>query len=477
MAQIKATFYQFAKRENSTKRPTGGGVELTVTLKEETNLINPSLEVHYAGAFLYNYCYIDFTGRYYYVSNADSIAKDTYNLNLECDVLATWIEAVRGQYVYAAMSSYAFDEWLDDNRITTGHTIETAKGTAYAAECFNTPLETRVMPMTAVLAAITENPRLMGIDFLFYNDATIAGILSKFADLDFVQSLKSGSPWDAICEAYYVPFNLGACIDVSEYVEATKIWGIDVLAKRFISSTPKHYTRSFQFPVPSNIDFRFSEKYVKYYVNIPFSGLVQVPTSLVLKAYQDGNGHPTAYVTYSADPFTGQFACELTVAGTSLGIYGANLKMPFQLGGRQAQSSIILRSGVMGAITAATAATAAGVPMLSQAALMSGAVGGTIGAARGAVDIPPVESIGHYGGNAALAQINLNICDFYGLKVETDSNIDPATLTAIAGRPTEKRIAIANGFIQTINASVSFAGMSDEIRQFNSLLNGGIYVE
>ena len=477
MAQITATFYQFAKRENSTKQPTGDGTTLTITLKEQTNFLNPTIELHYAGAFNFNYCHIDFTGRYYFVTSSDSIAHDTYLVNLECDVLASHIAEVRGQSVYAAMCSYNYDIWLDDNRITTGHNIESEKGATHSPLVFTAPDNTRKIEMSPILACITEEALLMGVDFFVTNEATIRGLMHNFADLDFVQSLKSGSPWDAICEMYYVPFNIGACVSVTAEYEYVHVWGLETFVQRINDATPKHYIRSFAIPAPSNIDFRFADKYVQYYINVPFSGLVKVPTSLVLLAYQQGQGHAVAYVDYSADPITGQFAAEITVGGVSLGIFGANLKCPIQLGGRQAQSSIILRQAGMGAVAGATAAMAAGVPMLSKAMLIAGGIGGASGAIKGAVDIPPVESVGNYGGNAALVQINQNIFDFYAVKVETDSNIDPATLTALAGRPAEKIVTIGNGFIQARDASVSFAGASDEIRQFNNLLNGGIYVE
>ena len=60
---------------------------------------------------------------------------------------------------------------------------------------------------------------------------------------------------------------------------------------------------------------------------------------------------------------------------------------------------------------------------------------------------------------------------------EYDSNVNPQTFAAVAGRPTEKVVSIGNGYIQTRNASVSFAGTASEIEAFNALLDGGLYVE
>lgn len=477
---ITATFYTFSKRENSTKKPTSGGTPISITFKEETNFLQPVIEVHYAGAFNFNYCYINFTGRYYFIESVDSIAYNAYTLQLNVDVLASHIDTALGQNVFATFCSYDFNEWLDDTRITTGHNITIERGTAHNPAVIIPPDNNGVIKMQGILAAITDNGYLMGMDFCI-DDASgsdIAPLIRKFSDLNFIQSLKSGSPWDAVCEVYYVPFTIYQCIDVSERQRALELWDFHFICDRIESNTPKHHTASVALPLPSNIDFRFADKYVKYYINVPFSGLVQIPTSLVLKAYNDAQGvNPSAQVVYSADPFTGQFAAEVSVGGTSLGMYGANLKVPVQLGGRLSQNSVITKNAILGGAGAAAAAMAGGAGVLSIATLAGAGVGALAGGIKGAVDIPPLQSTGTYGGNAAIPQINQNLWQFYCVKVETDSNIDPATLADIAGRPAQKITTIQNGYIQASNASIALAASPEEIRQFNTFLNGGVYVE
>ena len=476
MASIQARFWEFAKRENSTARPATAANVLNIVLKDATDLMNPTIEVHQAHIFWFNYCYIDFTSRYYFINAVESIAKDTYLLHLTCDVLATYRDNVMGQSVFAITSSYDYDEWLEDDRVTTGHNVDTEFSTQYTPQIFR-PIDpiTHYAPLTECIGLITEHGQLNGIDVLYGDIGANAEIMRRFADLNFIDAIKSGSPWDAVCESYYVPYNVPACHSVESH-HYTKCWGIDINDKDIIKKPlPKRYRTSISVPLPSNLDFRFTEKYVKYYLHIPFSGVITIPTSLVYADYAQ-NGVAFVYVTYSADCISGQFAAFVQVGDVPLGYYGANLKINMPLGGRQSQASLISSNAASGAAGIAAAA-ALGGGLFTKATLIAAGVGATLGAIKGAIDIPPVNSFGNFGGSGALSALREDTGDLYVIKVETDSNIDPATLGALVGRPSGKRTTIQNGYIQTANASVAFAGTPDEIRQFNSLLNGGIYVE
>ena len=476
MATIKATFFTFTKRDNSTLKPVTGGVELSISWKEETDILSPQLEVRYDSAFNFNYCYIDFTGRYYKINQATSIAYQTYLLQCEHDVLANWIDDAKGQSVYADYSSYDYDIWLDDNRITAGHTVTRKSGGEHSPLCIMPVDQQSPTPqMNEVLAAVSATGLLNGIDFLYGGVGSLSDIIQKFADLSFLDTIKSGSPWDAICEAYYTPLNPTQCQGVTSEPHEAIIWGNSFSKYALIGARTIAHTTTLALPVPSNIDFRFSEKYVKYYLNIPYSGIITIPTSLVLASYQETGGHPVANIIYSGDFISGQFAAEVKVAGVSLGMFGANLKVSIQLGGRMTTESYMLKQGVMGALAAAGGSVVLGAPM---GAIVGLAAGGAIGGAiKGALDIPPLETFGNYSGNAALPALGQSVHKFAAIALECDSNINPATLTAIAGRPSGKVTTIQNGYIKTINASVAFDGLAEEVTAFNALLNGGIYVE
>lgn len=468
MATITATFYQFAKRENSTKKPPAdSGTPLTITIKEQTDYINPTIEVHYAGAFLFNYCYIDFTGRYYFVRSPESIAKDTYLMNLECDVLASHIDAVRGQNVYANMSSYAYDDEIDDPRIVpVNDNMEIS---------WNEPLQltglTGNIPYQ-FLSVITKTGMLSGVD-IFYNVASagkIGDFIESLSDIQFwedlAQRVSGVNAFDSLNELYYLPFIPEFCHE-TESGHTAQIFQKNITGFSAIKD-PRvmGHTGNIEIRKPAYTDFRYCERFVKYYLQLPYMGVISVPTDLCRKASR-------LYVDYAMDCISGLLTIAPRVAGVPLGVFSTNLKANIGIARQHKQGSAIAQT----AVSELSGGALSGAMLGGVTGAIVGAVGGAmVAGAQSVLTLPKFERVGSTSGSLApLGLENETGVQLYC--VEADSNNDPATLAAIAGRPTEKVITIQNGFIQAANASVSFAGTSDEIRQFNSLLNGGIYVE
>ena len=69
-------FYNFAKRENSTKQPaSGSGTEYNVVLKDDSSLIQPVVILHMTTKPVYNYAYIPDMDRFYYVDDVVNMGK------------------------------------------------------------------------------------------------------------------------------------------------------------------------------------------------------------------------------------------------------------------------------------------------------------------------------------------------------------------------------------------------------------------
>lgn len=467
MAQITATFYQFAKRENSTKKPASGtGTDIVITFKEQTDFISPTIEVHYAGAFLFNYCYIDFTGRYYFVRSPETIAKDTYLMNLECDVLASHIEDVRGQQVFAELSSYDYNELLDDSRIYPTNDVNVSVTDGGKPDVLSS------VPYQ-FLSLITDNGLLAGVDIFYVaaSSGALTDFISNLSDLDWWTAVQARAanvnPFDALNDLYYLPFLPDFCHDISRDHWAT-IYGVDIRGRSSIASAlPKqHADNQLVIPRPSVNDFRYASKYVKYYLQLPYIGVVNVPTELAV-------GADYVYYDYAADCLTGTFVIAPRIRGVNLGIYSVNLKGSIGIGRQRVNGSPFLTNAIEsvtgGAISGSIAGGVAG-------AVIGGALGASAAAVGELFNLPQINRVGGISGSLAPASL-ANNRNVKLLMAESESDIDPSTLTAVAGRLSQKVTTIQNGFIQARNASVSFAGTADEIRQFNNLLNGGIYVE
>lgn len=108
---MRAVFYTFSKRENSTARP-GGGLEKSVVLKEGCSTSSPSIYLKWDGASspaLYNYMYLPAFRRYYYVSW-------TYEDRQWCasgtvDVLASFKDEIGAEtkYILRAASEHNYN--------------------------------------------------------------------------------------------------------------------------------------------------------------------------------------------------------------------------------------------------------------------------------------------------------------------------------------------------------------------------------
>ena len=102
--------YNFSKRPNSTKQPSGTGTEYHVCMIENTSIINPrfSLKLPQNETFIdNNYAYIPYFNRYYFITDI-SWDNGLWILSMSCDVLAT-AKAIIGQstqYVIRSASDY-----------------------------------------------------------------------------------------------------------------------------------------------------------------------------------------------------------------------------------------------------------------------------------------------------------------------------------------------------------------------------------
>lgn len=106
---MNVTFYQFSKRENSTKQP-GGGAGYNVTLKESSSVLSPSIRLVWPGAgspVHYNYAYIPHYARYYFVRNW-TYSDRQWEADLTVDPLASWKSYIGNETKYVLRSASKF---------------------------------------------------------------------------------------------------------------------------------------------------------------------------------------------------------------------------------------------------------------------------------------------------------------------------------------------------------------------------------
>lgn len=107
-------FYEIEKRNNSTKRPNQDGSSFECSIKNISNILNPSIELKHQNPTGFNYCFIEEFERYYFISNW------TWNSGLwiaSCtiDVLATYKPQIANSTLYVLRSASNSDGNLIDN--------------------------------------------------------------------------------------------------------------------------------------------------------------------------------------------------------------------------------------------------------------------------------------------------------------------------------------------------------------------------
>lgn len=118
-----AIFYNAAKKENSTLRPSGG-TTIDVKLKDGTNLISPVFILNHGSTPTWTEVF--FEGRYYFVNSIESVRNDLWAISCRVDALATYKDAIGAQTLYVVRSSARFDGAIIDTEYPAkaGITVE-----------------------------------------------------------------------------------------------------------------------------------------------------------------------------------------------------------------------------------------------------------------------------------------------------------------------------------------------------------------
>lgn len=98
-----------------TKNPTTVRT-LTGTLREETDIVDPEINVEFSGTLTdCNYMYIQALSRYYFITKIESIRNGVWRIYAHCDVLKTYAEAILNTEAVVARSESKYNLLLNDS--------------------------------------------------------------------------------------------------------------------------------------------------------------------------------------------------------------------------------------------------------------------------------------------------------------------------------------------------------------------------
>lgn len=468
---MRAVFYNFNKRKNSTKQPAVQGTVKDVQLKDVCTIINPVLVIQ-ENPSQYNYVYIPEFARYYFVTNWAYVL-GRWEISLAVDVLASFKGSILEQsanILYADSSTKNIvDQRIPVKADVSTHVVDKALDgitiTGYANQ-------------GAVMLGIT-GVGSFGV-YLMSDSALVSDLLDGVdnwaADKDMIkQFFFGGSAAQNLKSAIALPILLGSGDVGGSAVPLTlgnypaKYNDIAITGTKV---TKPILTKVTDISIPwQNNDWRRNPPYTNVYLYLPFIGLMSMPTA-------DMINDSTLAVQYSINVTSGDLSIQVR-GKTSNRIFATastNIAMAIAYG-----SAGIDTAKITSAITAGAGAVIAGASAIVTGGLSVPAVlgigGGLAAAAGGTLSGIAGNTAGSGGLGGGSSQGLDRVMHCYVVTRElTDS---PNNFNAIMGKPYfgVNKLKNFEGFVMTEGFSID-EGLSDQERNtINSMCDIGIYVE
>ena len=472
---MNVTFFNFAKRRNSTAQPTGGAAYDCI-LKESSSKLSPiiALKWHGGGAPRYNMAFIPAYGRYYWIDNW-TYEDRCWIASLSVDVLASYKAEIGAANKYVLRSASEFDIAVADSLYPAKNSVD---------------------------IKLTE---LNGIDFA----STFAGgrfVVSVTSDVSFGGYTEAGANY-YVMSSHQIPRLIDAAFTGTEQLWNVESLGSDVgtVFKNFGDKISKSITNPGQFinsimwvpyvpitgspapvklgtfsagfdayvlgnpisiftfyasdirPFPQQADvgyWKLDAPYVRYKLICPPFGSFDLPADIV----RENAGAVNGFV--KVDCISGQATLELTNYGIEA---AAQLGIPIQLAG----------ASVNYAAAAQAQANAISSPIKS---LLSGDIIGAIsGVPSGIISsmeaAAPSATQGAIGGGMAALNAMRYVYTAYRAPVEED--------IAEQGRPLckLKTLSSLSGFILCAEGDIVAAASPAELSEIATYLTGGFFYE
>ena len=80
--------------KNKINKNITSGIILSGSLRNESNVVNPSITINIDNPTVYNYAYIPEFNRYYFITNYISLRTGMWQINLKSDVLMSFKDSI-----------------------------------------------------------------------------------------------------------------------------------------------------------------------------------------------------------------------------------------------------------------------------------------------------------------------------------------------------------------------------------------------
>lgn len=462
------TFYNFPKRNNSTKRPGSDVTQTSYTCRvlNGTGIINPKIELDIgltANPQAFNYCYIPDFERYYFIREWN-FDRGLWIGSLAVDVLATYKTEIGSSNLYVLRAAGAYDGNIIDNfyPVKTNCDYHTdLLNVPYTAGCYILGVVSKLGAYGSIAYYVLDSANMARFVQSLLNTVSVAnGFSLNDASLALQTSLVD--PIQYIKSVMWCPFDMS---DLT-YTAATQLdvfnWTLENVNCGMIYG--KTLSKTYSFNLTKHPDTQSRGNYVntKPYTNItlnfPPFGNIELDTSVTGTA-----SALTLQLDY--DIFTGSGQLRVVCNGIVLNQINTQLGVPVQIS--QVTQDFL---GAAQSIVSGVGSVVSGA-LTGGAGLAAGITSGVnaIGNAAAAM-IPRANSIGGKGNYSILNyQPRLDYQFFRPVADDIEHN----------GRPLcQKRVInTLSGYMLIQDGDVITDGTGIEDEQIRTYLEGGFYYE
>lgn len=467
---MQATFYQFAKRTNSTKRPSGGQ-GFGIDLKAPCNIINPEIKIAtQSDPTGYNYCYLPTFSRYYWIKNW-TYSDGLWNASLTVDTLASYRDQIGSATEYVVRSSAKYDDTISDGlypatakvqSVTTsfqGGFAETISGgffiIGFIAKSANSIGAITYVVMTPGNAKKLSAKLLTDVSYLSIDNSEISDNLTKVLF----------NPYQYIVSCNYFPFGIAELTAHLPLVAKIDVgwWSVDVPGW-ILGEDNNNFKKSVSVTVPKHPqaanrgEYCNVAPYTDYTIYLQPFGVIPLDASKMW-------GAATLSIQYVVDLFTGDSVLRIFANGTQL-VYETTAKLGVSV--QMSNINFGIPSGSGGLLQTGIAAAFGGL----QAALSGGTLtdvgNGILNAAQ--ATNADVASKGATGSTIAFDMAPYMVARF---KIIADDNNEDH------GRPLCQRVQLSTipGFIMVDDPDIALPATAAEIDSVKSYMKNGFFLE
>lgn len=479
---FNVNFYTFAKKSNSTARPTGTGEVISCILKTDSSIRNPViiLERGLASTPTWNYAYIPEYGRYYFINNWSWTDHRLWAADMTCDILATFKPQIGDASLYILRSSAASDGNIVDDYYPTKMTCQTdvTIGTSpwihtigsddidLSAGVFVVGYVTSQQPNdshmygSVVYSAMRQSGLRALVDELL-DDTLLSGSGFNTADATLALQKSLIDPLSYIKSCIWLPV-LYESIGGTE-LNSLHIWDWSIpCSHKIISNDPPYI----QYAVTLDLikhpltltrgNYLNTAPYTRVNLDLPPFGNLELDTTLTSNATQ-----VQSLITF--DLITGQGRARVLIDGVCTDMAESQIGVPIQLSQVMKDYLGAAQSGFN-----AVVGTISGIVSGQYAGAISSAGNGIANAVRAMQ--PRGSSVGGAGSFAHLKN-RARLYHQFMIPVDEDNSHCGRPLCQI------RQVSTLPGYLLVKDAELDLAGFTEEAAEIRDIMEAGFFYE